>query len=141
MNQLLQRHIFCERTHLCLKDILLILLFRESRILRPGGCQPDIAQPGLIEIGTTTEQERKEMADQDIENRGIIVTPKSLIIIGAGLAGLSTGCYSQMNGCQTHIFKHHTKPGGVATCWKRNGYTIDGGIHFLMLPIHISSVT
>ena len=37
-----------------------------------------------------------------------------------------------MNGYQTHIFEHHTKPGGVATCWKRKGYTIDGGIHFLM---------
>jgi len=57
---------------------------------------------------------------------------KSIIIIGAGLAGLSTGCYSQMNGYQTHIFEHHTMPGGVATCWKRKGYIIDGGIHFLM---------
>jgi hypothetical protein len=60
------------------------------------------------------------------------VTKKSIIIIGAGLAGLSTGCYSQMNGYQTHIFEHHAMPGGVATCWKRKGYTIDGGIHFLM---------
>lgn len=59
---------------------------------------------------------------------------KSIIIVGAGLAGLSTGCYSQMNGYQTHIFEHHTMPGGVATCWKRKGYTIDGGIHFLMCP-------
>jgi phytoene dehydrogenase-like protein len=57
---------------------------------------------------------------------------KSIIIIGAGLAGLSTGCYAQMNGYQTHIFEHHTKPGGVAAAWKRQGYLIDGGIHFLM---------
>jgi phytoene desaturase len=60
------------------------------------------------------------------------MTEKSIIIIGAGLAGLSTGCYSQMNGYQTQIFEHHTTPGGVATCWKRKGYIIDGGIHFLM---------
>ena len=60
------------------------------------------------------------------------MTEKSIIIIGAGLAGLSTGCYSQMNGYQTQIFEHHSIPGGVATCWKRKGYTIDGGIHFLM---------
>jgi len=26
----------------------------------------------------------------------------------------------------------HIKAGGVATAWKRNGYLIDGGIHFLM---------
>ncbi len=55
-----------------------------------------------------------------------------MIIIGAGLAGLSTGCYAQMNGYRSHIFEHHTVPGGVAACWKRKGYLIDGGIHFLM---------
>ncbi len=60
------------------------------------------------------------------------MTEKSIIIIGAGLAGLSAGCYSQMNGYQTRIFEHHTTPGGVATCWERKGYMIDGGIHFLM---------
>jgi len=42
------------------------------------------------------------------------VTEKSLIITGAGLAGLSTGCYAQMNGYQSHIFEHRTVPGGVA---------------------------
>lgn len=60
------------------------------------------------------------------------MTEKSLIIIGAGLAGLSTGCYAQMNGYQSHIFEHHTVPGGVAAAWKRKGYLIDGGIHFVM---------
>lgn len=57
---------------------------------------------------------------------------KSIIIIGAGLAGLSTGCYAQMNGYQSHIFEHHSQPGGVAAAWKRQGYLIDGGIHFVM---------
>ena len=60
------------------------------------------------------------------------MTEKSLIIIGAGLAGLSTGCYAQLNGYQSHIFEHHTVPGGVAAAWKRQGYLIDGGIHFVM---------
>ena len=60
------------------------------------------------------------------------MTQKSIIIIGAGLAGLSTGCYAQMNGYPTHIFEHHATPGGVATTWKRKDYTIDGGIHLLM---------
>jgi len=57
---------------------------------------------------------------------------KSIIVIGAGLAGLSTGCYAQMNGFQTKIFEHHSMPGGVAACWHRKDYYIDGGIHFLM---------
>jgi len=56
---------------------------------------------------------------------------KSLIIIGAGLAGLSTGCYAQKNKYQTQIFEHHTNPGGVAAVWKKGPYLIDGGIHFL----------
>lgn len=57
---------------------------------------------------------------------------KSVIIIGAGLAGLATGCYGQMNGFKTRIFEHHTKPGGVAAYWKRKDFMIDGGIHFVM---------
>ena len=60
------------------------------------------------------------------------MTEKSLIIIGAGLAGLSTGCFAQMNGYQSHIFEHHSVPGGVAAAWKRKNYLIDGGIHFVM---------
>ncbi len=55
-----------------------------------------------------------------------------MIIIGAGLGGLSTGCYAQMNGYDSKIFEHHMKPGGVAAVWKRGEYLIDGGIHFLM---------
>ncbi len=60
------------------------------------------------------------------------MTEKSIIIIGAGLAGLSTGCYAQMNGYRSHIFEHHTRPGGVVAAWKRNGFTIDYAPHFLM---------
>lgn len=57
---------------------------------------------------------------------------KSIIIIGAGLAGLSAGCYAQMNGYRSHIFEHHTLPGGVCTAWKRDAYTVDGCIHWLI---------
>lgn len=57
---------------------------------------------------------------------------KSLIIIGGGLAGLSTGCYAQMNGYTSHILEHHTRPGGLCTAWQRKGYTMDGCIHWLM---------
>jgi len=60
------------------------------------------------------------------------LSKKSVIIIGAGLAGLSTGCYAQMNGYESKIFEHHSVPGGVAAVWKRGDYLIDGGIHFLI---------
>jgi phytoene desaturase len=57
---------------------------------------------------------------------------KSAIIIGAGIAGLATGCYAQMHGYRTRIFEQHALPGGVCTAWKRGGYVLDGCIHFLM---------
>ncbi len=61
-----------------------------------------------------------------------MVKEKSLVIIGAGLAGLSAGYYARLNGYQTRIFEHHSRAGGVAASWERHGYKIDGGIHFLM---------
>jgi len=48
----------------------------------------------------------------------------SILIIGAGFAGLSTGIYAQMNGYRTQIFEMHNLPGGLCTAWKRQGYTI-----------------
>jgi phytoene dehydrogenase-like protein len=56
---------------------------------------------------------------------------KSIVIIGAGIAGLSAGCYAQMNGYTAHIFESHSKPGGYCTAWMRKGYTFDGCIHHL----------
>lgn len=56
----------------------------------------------------------------------------SIIIIGAGFAGLSAGIYAQMNGYRTKILEMHTMPGGLCTSWKREGYTIDGCIHWLV---------
>jgi phytoene dehydrogenase-like protein len=57
---------------------------------------------------------------------------KSVIIIGAGFAGLCAGIYARLNGYQAHIFELHDKPGGLCTSWKRKGYTIDGCIHWLV---------
>jgi phytoene dehydrogenase-like protein len=56
----------------------------------------------------------------------------SIIIIGAGVAGLSAGCYAQMNGYRSQIFKLHSLPGGLCTSWSRKGYTFDGCIHWLV---------
>ncbi len=59
------------------------------------------------------------------------MSDKSIAIIGAGIAGLSAGCYAQMNGYRAEIFEAHTKPGGLCTAWQRQGYTFDGCIHHL----------
>ena len=56
---------------------------------------------------------------------------KTINIIGAGVAGLSAGCYAQMNGYQSQIFELHDLPGGLCTAWERKGYIFDGCIHYL----------
>lgn len=57
---------------------------------------------------------------------------KKVIIIGAGMAGLSAGCYLQMNGYDTEIFELGSTPGGLCTGWERKGYSFDGCIHWLV---------
>ena len=64
------------------------------------------------------------MTDSNQEN--------SIIIIGAGFAGLAAGIYAQMNGYKTRIFEMHDKPGGLCTSWNRKGYTVDCCIHWLV---------
>ncbi|MRR20841.1 NAD(P)/FAD-dependent oxidoreductase [bacterium] len=57
---------------------------------------------------------------------------KSMIIIGAGFAGLAAGIYGRLNGYGTQIFEMHSQPGGLCTSWKRKGYTFDACIHWLV---------
>ena len=56
---------------------------------------------------------------------------KSIIIVGAGIAGLSAGCYARMNGFKTSILEMHNIPGGLCTAWERKGYTWDISMHML----------
>jgi len=58
-------------------------------------------------------------------------TDRSLLVIGGGIAGLSMGCYAQMNGYRSAVLEMRDKPGGVMTAWMRQGYTIDYCIHWL----------
>jgi phytoene desaturase len=57
---------------------------------------------------------------------------KKLIIIGAGISGLSTGVYGRLNGFDTEIYEMHNIPGGECTGWQRKDYYFDGCIHWLM---------
>ncbi len=58
--------------------------------------------------------------------------PGKVIIIGAGIAGLSCGCYLQMNGIQTEILEASLLPGGLCTAWHRGPYVFDGCLRWLM---------
>ncbi len=57
---------------------------------------------------------------------------KKVVIIGAGLTGLSTGIHLQNHGIQTEIYEQAPWPGGVCTAWVRKGYTFDGCIHWMV---------
>lgn len=65
-----------------------------------------------------------------------------VIIIGAGIAGLTAGIYARKRGFDVTVYEKCLNPGGVSTSWKRKGYTIEGGIHWLigstpkMQPFH-----
>jgi phytoene dehydrogenase-like protein len=56
---------------------------------------------------------------------------KSLIVIGAGIAGLSTGVYARLNGYRTIIFEQSDKPGGLCASWRRDGYTFSSSLYFI----------
>ena len=57
---------------------------------------------------------------------------KKIVIIGGGIAGLSAGIFAQKNGFNSIIVEKHHTLGGECTGWDRQGYHIDGCIHWLV---------
>ena len=57
---------------------------------------------------------------------------KKVVIIGGGIAGLSAGIYSVMNGFETEIIEMHDVAGGQCTAWDRKGYRFDYCLHWLV---------
>lgn len=57
---------------------------------------------------------------------------KKIVIIGGGVAGLSAGIFAQKNGFDSVILEKHHTLGGECTGWNRQGYHIDGCIHWLV---------
>jgi phytoene dehydrogenase-like protein len=56
---------------------------------------------------------------------------RHLVVVGGGLAGLSTGVYALRNGFDVTVVEHNLTLGGVCTAWHRGDYTVDGCIHWL----------
>lgn len=66
---------------------------------------------------------------------------KKVIVVGAGIAGLTAGIYARQSGFEVEIFESHTIPGGASTSWRRKGYFFEGGMHWLTgsskeVPLH-----
>ena len=64
-----------------------------------------------------------------------------IIIIGAGIAGLSAGIYARRNGFDVTIYESHYLPGGMCTAWRRKGFIFEGCLHYVLLvgssPEHV----
>ena len=58
--------------------------------------------------------------------------PGKIIIIGGGIAGLCAGVYARRLGYAVQVFEKHTTPGGLATSWRRDDYTFETCLHWLV---------
>ena len=64
-----------------------------------------------------------------------------VIVIGAGISGLTAAVYARRAGWDTLVLEKCANPGGLSTSWKRKGYTFEGGMHWLIgsiesIPLH-----
>ena len=56
---------------------------------------------------------------------------RNVIIIGAGVSGLSAAIYAEQHGMHAILLEKNPSVGGLCTGWYRGGEYIDGCIHWL----------
>jgi phytoene dehydrogenase-like protein len=54
-----------------------------------------------------------------------------VVVIGAGIGGLTCGAFLAKEGLSVLLAEQHTKPGGCCTSFQRKGFTFDAGIEDL----------
>ena len=54
-----------------------------------------------------------------------------LIIVGAGVSGLTAAVYAARSGFDVTVLEQHNTFGGLSTSWSRKGYFFEGGMHWL----------
>lgn len=57
---------------------------------------------------------------------------RKIMIVGAGIAGLCAGVYARKNGFDAEIVEMGHTTGGLATSWKRQDYTFENCLHWLL---------
>ena len=56
---------------------------------------------------------------------------KNVVVVGAGIAGLSAGIYAARSGFTVTILEKGAIPGGVCTGWRRKGCLFEGAVHWM----------
>ena len=56
---------------------------------------------------------------------------KTIVIIGAGVSGLTAGIYAEQHGFHAVLLEKNPSVGGMCTGWYRKGFYLDGCIHWL----------
>jgi phytoene desaturase len=61
-------------------------------------------------------------------------TPKHIIVIGSGFAGLSAACVLAKEGFKVTILEKNKQPGGRAGVWEQDGFRFDMGPSWYWMP-------
>ena len=56
---------------------------------------------------------------------------KTIVIIGAGISGLTAGIYAEQHGFHAILLEKNPSVGGMCTGWYRKGFYVDGCVHWL----------
>ncbi|MBR1639874.1 MAG: NAD(P)/FAD-dependent oxidoreductase [Treponema sp.] len=56
---------------------------------------------------------------------------KKVLVVGAGISGLSAAIYAVRSGFDVTVLEQHNTFGGLSTAWSRKGYFFEGGMHWL----------
>jgi phytoene dehydrogenase-like protein len=59
-------------------------------------------------------------------------SPRKIVIIGAGIAGLCAAVYARRCGYEVEVLEKHGLAGGLATSWRRGDYTFETCLHWLL---------
>jgi phytoene dehydrogenase-like protein len=57
---------------------------------------------------------------------------RKILVIGSGIAGLSTAVYALQCGYQVEVLEMHDLAGGLAMSWRRGPYTFETCLHWLV---------
>ena len=62
----------------------------------------------------------------------MVENKSKIVIIGGGIAGLCAGVYAQKCGYHAEVLEMNETAGGLATSWRRGGYTFETCLHWLL---------